>query len=369
MFDGKAFGEEIVSAVTTYVDKKFAELSARLDKELADMGNLFQKQLADSLIVKGVTPDDKLEDFKLGILGSVMGMEARIKTMEDSTRFSLLEVVKELRNDVEAYQNDLNDAIKKTQQQMDDVAKKTIEQIAVLPQPESGLAGKDGIDGKSVTVEDVLPELLSKMTPIIESQVEKAAAQIHVANGRDGTDGVGIKDGFIQRDGNLILTLSDGTTKDFGPIVGRDGVDGKNGDQGHPGLNGKDGVDGVDGSPGIDGKDGVAGLNGKDGIDGIGWDEMNVEYRENGLYLIWTKGDVVKEARVPGFMDRGIWEEKTYDLGDAVTWGGCLWIAQRDLPEGVPDSGNNHWRLAVKKGRDGRNGRDFGKTERKPDGR
>ena len=40
--------------------------------------------------------------------------------------------------------------------------------------------------------------------------------------------------------------------------------------------------------------------------------------------------------------------------GDGTTWGGSFWIAQGETGE-KPDTGKG-WRLAVKKGRDGRDG-------------
>ena len=38
-------------------------------------------------------------------------------------------------------------------------------------------------------------------------------------------DGLGIAGSFIDRDGNLIVTMTDGTAKELGPVVGRDGRD------------------------------------------------------------------------------------------------------------------------------------------------
>jgi len=43
---------------------------------------------------------------------------------------------------------------------------------------------------------------------------------------------------------------------------------------------------------------------------------------------------------------------RTYDEGDAVTWGGSTWIA-RKTTDTTPGDGND-WRLAVKRGRDGK---------------
>ena len=44
---------------------------------------------------------------------------------------------------------------------------------------------------------------------------------------------------------------------------------------------------------------------------------------------------------------------RTYVRGDAVTWGGSLWIAQKET-SAKPDSPESGFRLAVKKGRDGK---------------
>jgi hypothetical protein len=64
------------------------------------------------------------------------------------------------------------------------------------------------------------------------------------------------------------------------------------------------------------------------------------------------------EARPRSVIDRGVFKDGTeYDKGDGVTWGGSFWIAQRDT-QSKPDAGNGDWRLAVKKGRDGKDAKD-----------
>lgn len=61
-----------------------------------------------------------------------------------------------------------------------------------------------------------------------------------------------------------------------------------------------------------------------------------------------------KEFTVPGFDDRGVFKEgESYLRGDGVTYGGCLFLAQKDDPSGKPGTSQD-WRMAVKKGRDGR---------------
>ena len=150
------------------------------------------------------------------------------------------------------------------------------------------------------------------------------------APGEPGRDGVGVRDGFLQRDGVLILTLTDGTTRELGTVIGKDGADG---------------ADGKDGEPG------------KDGADGFGLDEFDVEpVDERTIKLAFTRGDTKHsfELQFPVIIDRGVFKAgDTYARGDAVTWGGSLWIAQKET-DAKPDGPDSGWRLAVKKGRDGK---------------
>jgi collagen type III alpha len=53
-------------------------------------------------------------------------------------------------------------------------------------------------------------------------------------------------------------------------------------------------------------------------------------------------------------IDRGVYKAgETYEPGDAVTWGGSLWIAQKQT-DAKPDTPESGFRLAVKRGRDGK---------------
>lgn len=62
-----------------------------------------------------------------------------------------------------------------------------------------------------------------------------------------GKDGVSVTNAEINQNGNLILTLSNGSTIDAGVAKGEDGVDGRDGVDGKDGINGRDGLDGKDG--------------------------------------------------------------------------------------------------------------------------
>jgi hypothetical protein len=101
-------------------------------------------------------------------------------------------------------------------------------------------------------------------------------------------------------------------------------------------------------------KDGI------DGLDGLSIEDLEVEDDGDGnVTLRFVRGEVRKEfkLRLPRFKDCGVFREgEAYRKGDAVSLSGCLWLAQKDAPAGRPGEGESDWRLAVKKGRDGRDG-------------
>lgn len=140
--------------------------------------------------------------------------------------------------------------------------------------------------------------------------------------GDPGRDGLDVKDLFRAEGGRLVAVMSDGTTKDLGCFVGADG---------------KDGRDGADG---------------KDGADGLGFDDMDFEVKDGRLFAVFRRGDLVKEARLPGISYRGGWKAGEYLIGDSVTHAACQWIAIEDTDERPGDG--KAWQLAVRKGRDAR---------------
>jgi len=177
--------------------------------------------------------------------------------------------------------------------------------IAAIPLPQ---------DGKSVTVDDV--------RPMIEDAVAKAVSALPKAkDGEAGKDGVGLAGAVIDRDGSLVVTLTNGDTKQLGRVVGKDGEQGQKGADGH---------------------------------DGVGFDDLDMVEDERGILLRFAKGDLVREFALPVVIDRGVYREGTeYRKGSGVTWAGSFWIAQRDNP-GKPDTADSGWRLAVKKGQNGK---------------
>ncbi|EKQ6319223.1 hypothetical protein P6M09_004509 [Pseudomonas aeruginosa] len=102
--------------------------------------------------------------------------------------------------------------------------------------------------------------------------------------------------------------------------------------------------------------------NGENGRDALPLDSFDMAIGEDGrtITVKLQAGETVieKSIRLRALIDRGVFSaEKSYEQGDGTTYGGCYWIAQKDAPEGVP-GGSSDWRLAVKKGRDGKDLRD-----------
>jgi polyribonucleotide nucleotidyltransferase len=58
-------------------------------------------------------------------------------------------------------------------------------------------------------------------------------------------------------------------------------------------------------------------------------------------------------------IDRGVWKAGQFETGDVVSQGGSLWIAQRTTDK-QPGHDNSDWRLSVKRGRDGKDGKPGG---------
>lgn len=97
---------------------------------------------------------------------------------------------------------------------------------------------------------------------------------------------------------------------------------------------------------------------GKDGRDALDIDDFDISLADDGrtVTLSLKRGDdvVEKSVKLSTILDRGVFgEDQSYEKGDAVSYGGSLWISQKDAPEGKPGVGED-WRLSVKRGRDGK---------------
>lgn len=95
----------------------------------------------------------------------------------------------------------------------------------------------------------------------------------------------------------------------------------------------------------------------KDGLDGMGFEDIEIAHDgERRFCFRLSRDGQVKEFPfvLPAIIHRGLFVESTpYEKGDAVTWGGSLWISAKDDPEGKPGESKD-WSLASKRGRDGK---------------
>jgi len=198
------------------------------------------------------------------------------------------------------------------------VIRQMVEEIAPVAVSESVRAYfeanpvRDGMDGTSVTLEDVIP--------IIEEKIAEAVAAIPAP--KDGKDGVDGKDG-------------------------RDGEPGPKGDRGQ-------GIDDIDLQLADDGRAMVLrftagdvkrsfevalpeGPAGRDGVDGAPGE----------------RGPEGPEGKLRQVRE---WEDRVHYAGDVVTYEGGVYQAVRDTGK---EPGGDDWCCIVKPGRDGADGRSF----------
>ena len=99
----------------------------------------------------------------------------------------------------------------------------------------------------------------------------------------------------------------------------------------------------------------------KDGVDGknaVELEDFSIELDNDGrtVKMLLKRGEDIIErcVKINAILDKGVFRDgEAYEKGDGVTFGGCFWISQKDAPEGRPGN-TDDWRMAVKRGRDGR---------------
>lgn len=144
--------------------------------------------------------------------------------------------------------------------------------------------------------------------------------------GANGNDGAGVADLLIDRDGNLVTTMTDGRTKSLGAVVGKDGANGRDGTNGKAGLSFEHAKGAFD--------------------------------AERGFVLTLTNGERSAEFVLPYMRHGGFYSEgKGAKAGESWTHDGALWIAKRDTLAKPCIENKDDWILAARKGRDGQDGK------------
>ena len=118
---------------------------------------------------------------------------------------------------------------------------------------ETGPQGEPGKDCEPIEITEVVrelvksPDIMPILSMLVAEAVQKHMASNPVKDGKDGRDGEPGKDGkdgeqgiqgekgvgaagaMIDRDGQLIMTMTNGETIRLGNVVGKDGQNGKDG--------------------------------------------------------------------------------------------------------------------------------------------
>lgn len=272
MFDPEQFGQAMGKAIKEAVAPLLTRLEA-LEKQspvelpvLPDIGELVKSEVVARL---AELPLPKPSDF-----------DQPIKQALDA-------LVKEVRDDLDKF--------------LVDSGKQLSEAISGLATPENG---KDGV---SPTVEDVRPmvermfeQSIADLTHRTRKQVEELFESL--------PDPVGLAGALVDRSGNLQITLSNGTVKDLGPVVGRDGVD---------------------------------------------LSDVKFIYDGERTLTAEGKGGSIKFF-LPIPLDTGYWREgMSSEKGDIVTHDGSAWLALKPTKEKPSTQAKEDWRLFARKGRDG----------------
>lgn len=174
--------------------------------------------------------------------------------------------------------------------------------------------------------------------------------------GADGVAGARGEDGAKGADGKDAPAIDlDDVARRAALLVpaGKDGRDGADGRDGQPGVPGRDGA------PGERGERGEKGIDGKDGRDGTLEGARFEQADERTWRVVRADGSVMGEFVGAFPLYRGVYTAGSaapYLKGDAVTYGGSLWIAREETRQ-KPGDGVTAWQLAVKAGRDGREGK------------
>jgi hypothetical protein len=186
---------------------------------------------------------------------------------------------------------------------------------------EAALEASEKLDVSEVVAEVLATEQFKTLIDLQAAEsVGSYMAENPVQHGKDGTDGkegTGLAGAIIDRDGELVVTKTDGGVIRLGKVIGHDGA------------------------KGADGKDGA--------------DFTNVEMDYDGertLTIRGAGGEIVKRLPIP--MDRGYYRAgMACEKGDIVTEAGNAWIALKDTTAKPGHDAKDDWRMFARKGRDG----------------
>jgi hypothetical protein len=224
--------------------------------------------------------------------------------------------------------------------------------------------------------------LLDEAGELVAVYPDGETKAIGMVRGKNGARGASVMDGSVDDDGNLILRISDGRIINAGNVRGKNGRDGDSA----PGVPGRDAIE-IKVLPGIDESksypEGTCALyrggtiraerqtdpladsdlikaGWRVALEGIA--EETEQSLDDGRVIerttIYTSGkSFTRTLQTSQMLYQGVFKDGAgYHRGDAVTWDGSVWIAQK-ATSNAPGRDSSDWRLAVKRGVNGKDGK------------
>lgn len=156
--------------------------------------------------------------------------------------------------------------------------------------------------------------------------------------GEPGGSGIGLAGALVDKQGNLIVTLTDGSFSNLGSVVGPAGHSVSKEE-----INAIIQTEVLKFPKPKDGKDGA---------------DFQVPEFDGERTFTWAAGtDKERKHTFPIPIYRGVYQNDTeYERGDCVTWDGATWIAKEATKErpGIKSGG---WQMSAKRGQDGKDGK------------
>lgn len=175
---------------------------------------------------------------------------------------------------------------------------------------------------------EIIKEILGgdELATLVNLEVTQAVSQIEPIqgekgdpgkDGENGKDGIGLAGALIDREGQLVVTLTNGEAKTLGPVIGKDG------------------------DPGRDGAD---------------FTDAEIDWDGERTIVIRGKGAEIRKT-VPVPLDRGYYRDgMSAEKGDILTHNGSAWIALRETKSKPCYENKEDWRLFARRGQDGKDG-------------
>lgn len=311
--------EELADSVVSIVKSYVAEALKPLQQELAAL-NLSIKSVADN---HGKIFDSHDSDIKK-ILADIKEISEKEPIKGEPGKDAVIdmaaieEIIKSEVSKIPAPKDGENGKDADMEQIKSYINEQLTECVKSIPTPQ---------DGKSITVEDVKPLIFD----YIERQIEKLPK---AEDGLDGLDALDIE---------ILPAINPDKAYPRGVYATHNGGLWKS----HKNTEGMNGWDCI--------------------VNGVSDIEVNYDgERDFSIKTIRANGEeITKGFKIPIVIDKGVFRDgQNYVQNDGVTFAGSFWIAKKDMPKDKPGSSDD-WRLAVKRGRDGR---ESVKVERESDG-